>query len=307
MILAGAARAAASAVVRSPRPSPAPGAFPHRRLFLVNVRSHLRVPDANGYSHAEASMGTGEGHYRQPADELGIRRRLCRRGRSAALGPRPRPRRGTSLGVARHGLRAAPARRLRGREGRRGDRHGLRRVRNPSAARHAPGRGAHHGRFGAGAPAVRPAGLPRLRLRQQPGPLHPGPRPGCAAPARGRGLRPRLLRRGPAGVPRLLHRVAAAAALRRRGGLRGGLRERPYGRLGAAAVGGAAAAGAAAHGAREPGDGHLAAAGRRRAAVRGQAVTAAAGTGRAGGTRRVRAPQTRLPRHRVRCRGSRED
>ena len=57
----------------------------------LNARSHLRVPDANGYSHAQATTGQGEGHYRQPADELGVRRRLRRRGRSAALGPRPGP------------------------------------------------------------------------------------------------------------------------------------------------------------------------------------------------------------------------
>ena len=71
---------------RHPPPFP-PTASRSAFLPLLNARSHQQVPGTNGYSHAQATTGTGEGHYRQPADELGVRRRLCRRGRSTALGP----------------------------------------------------------------------------------------------------------------------------------------------------------------------------------------------------------------------------
>ncbi len=136
----------------------------------LNDRSHPQVPDANGYSHAQATTGTGEGHYRQPADELGVRRRLCRRGRRAALGPRPGPRGRAALGVARHGRRAAVARRLRGRQGGGGDRDRDRRLRDSSAARYAAGRRPDHRGPGARAPAVRPAGLPRVPASPATGP-----------------------------------------------------------------------------------------------------------------------------------------
>src|SRR5690606_11108174 len=58
----------------------------------------------------QAFTGTGEGHYRQPADELGVRRRLCRRGRGVALGPGPGPPGRPALGVAPHGRGPAVAR-----------------------------------------------------------------------------------------------------------------------------------------------------------------------------------------------------
>ena len=165
-----------------------------------NARSHLRVPGSSGYSHRCANYGDRRGP-------------LPATGRRAGRSPTPlSPRNETLLRWARDRAREA----------------GLRSV--------SPGTGAALRLLAATADAkavaeigtgtgvsgiyllhgMRPDGVlttvdPEPERQQfareafraagfaaQPGPLHPRPRPGRTAAARGRRLRPRLLRRRPA-------------------------------------------------------------------------------------------------------------